>query len=90
MERAIIMSECPEYFILFQNTSQIKVQVKFKESSGSVQSREMQAHEIIGIVSHDKENFLTRMTFDEHSYEIYKYDIDPINKVMTNRAKRLD
>lgn len=46
--------------------------------------RKMQAHEISALVDDDvPDSFITHMTFDEHPFEVVKYEIQPAkNKLL--------
>nr|WP_320135622.1 hypothetical protein [uncultured Amphritea sp.] len=77
-----------EYLHLFSNNGPIKVQVKFKDHNGYVATQTMNPIEINELISSNTDMFITQMTFDDWLFEIYKYEIDPIKKIVTIRAKR--
>lgn len=77
----------PEYLTLFSNHGTINVQVKFKSSDVSIANQKMSAHEISQLIAADEQGFLTTMTFDEHLYEIEKYEIFPRKNLLRITAK---
>lgn len=77
----------PEYLVLFSNEGPINVKVKFKESDTFIPNREMNAAEISQLISQDKQGFLTQMTFDECCFDIEKYEINPVKKLLTIFAR---
>lgn len=75
-----------EYFELFSKIGELQVQVKFKDHSGTVASLRMNPEEILKLISPVDGQFFSEMSFDEWPFEIYKYEIDPIKKILTIRA----
>lgn len=73
----------PEYLVLFSNQGTIDVQVKFKDCDGQIAPKKMRPQEIAALISDDGDGFQTRMTFDEHPFEISKYEIDPKGNKLT-------
>jgi hypothetical protein len=72
----------PEYHSLFSGAGEFEVSVKFKGDS-FMPSRRATAAEIMQLFDVETGAFRTAMTFDEHLYEIYKYNIDPIKNKIT-------
>lgn len=79
----------PEYLILFpnQNNGDIEVAVKFKNYNGCIRNAKISASEIEKIINPDNGKFYTKMTFDEHLFEVTKYEINPIDKKITIHVK---
>ena len=77
-----------EYLLLFSNSGETKVQVKFKDFDGFVATQTMAPTEIVRLVSQENGKFLKTMTFDERPFEIYKYEIDPIRNALTIRVRK--
>lgn len=72
----------PEYLSLFSDAGEFEVSVEFK-GDGFMPSRRATAAEIMQLLDVETGAFRTAMTFDEHLYEIYKYNIDPIKSKIT-------
>jgi hypothetical protein len=70
----------PEYLVLFSNEGVIDVSVKFEDSDAMIAARKMQPQELVSLVATEGFGFHQRMAFDEHTYSIRKYEIDPIKK----------
>ncbi|MBE1426534.1 hypothetical protein H4684_003200 [Desulfomicrobium macestii] len=75
----------PEYLDLFSRGGSVEVEVKFK-SKKNISKVRMNPCEISKILSEDGE-FLNKMEFDGYCLEIYKYEIDPINKKLMIKAQ---
>lgn len=75
----------PEYLILFsnQNNGDIEVVVKFKNYNGYIRNAKISASEFEKLINPENGEFYTKMTFDEHLFEVTKYEINPINKKIT-------
>ncbi len=82
-------SNIKEYLTLFSNTGNIKVVVKFKDQSGSIASQIMQAEEFKHFISDDRQEFMKSLTFDEHPFEVAKYEIEPIKNRLTLHVRRV-
>ena len=78
-----------EYLALFSNTGDVKVRVKFKDFEGTVAHQTMQAQEIACLFSEDGHGFIDRMTIDEWPFEIFRYEIDVRQNILTLHAKPL-
>ncbi|RMG39967.1 MAG: hypothetical protein D6732_03545 [Methanobacteriota archaeon] len=78
----------PEYLQMFQNEGDYKVQVCFKDFDGNVAVLSMNANEILKLIDPDKGQFYRDMMFDGWLFEVYKYEIDPIKKVVKIRARQ--
>lgn len=78
-----------EHLALFSNTGSFKVRVKFKDFEGTVAHQTMQAQEIASLLSEDGQKFIERMTIDEWLFEIFRYEIDTRQKMLTLHAKPL-
>lgn len=76
-----------EYLRLFSKNGDLKVQVKFKDFSGTICALRMNPEEILKLISPSDGQFISKMTFDEWLFEVYKYEIDPLKKVITIRAR---
>lgn len=89
----------PEYYqLFFSNEGTIDVVAKFKTEfdghvstyiSKYIRKGKIKPEEILKIVSQDGEGFCKKMSFDEHPYEIYKYEIDPLKNKLVIYAKEL-
>ncbi len=73
----------PEYLTLFSGKGKFEVNVRFKNFSGKVINTKMFPDEIFKLIDKDNNEFYSKMYFDEFLFEIYKYQIDPINKKLT-------
>lgn len=80
----------PEYLVLFSGQGPIKVQVKFKDINGSISDMLMAPGEVDRLISAETGRFITKMMFDECPFEVYKYEIDPINNLLTIIVKKVD
>jgi len=78
----------PEYLILFSNTGNIDVEVKFKDHQGSVANVKMTTDEIVKLIDPRSHEFYTEMKFDDWLFEICKYQIDPLNRKITIMARK--
>ncbi len=76
-----------EYLELFSRTGELQVQVKFKNHSGTVASLRMNPEDISKLISPVDGQFFSEMFFDDWPFDIYKYEIDPIKKILTIRAR---
>lgn len=76
-----------EYLELFSKTGNIKVQVEFKNFSGSVTSLRMNAEDILKLISPIDGQFISRMSFDEWPFEVHKYEINPLENMLTIHAR---
>ena len=76
----------PEYFVLFSGEGEFSVEVQFK-GEGFVQPRRATAQEIASIVDAQTGMFHPALTFDEHLFEVAKYEIDPLNKTLVISAQ---
>ncbi len=79
----------PEYLMLFSGKGEYEVNVKFKDFSGKVINTKMFPSEIVKLISRESNDFYSMMYFDEHLFEIYKYQIDPIKKKLTIFARKI-
>lgn len=79
----------PEYLLLFSGSGEFSVEVKFK-GDGFVPPRSATVLEIARLVNPETGGFHTAMTFDEHLFEVYKYEIDPIKKKLIIKAREYD
>ena len=78
-----------EYFELFSKSGEIKINVKFKDNRGLIASMNMNPREITKLISPIDGQFFSEMTFDDHPFEIYKYEINPLKKTLTIHARPL-
>lgn len=81
--------QVPEYFSLFSGEGEFSVEVKFK-SDGFVQPRRATVQAIAGLMDAEAGTFHTALTFDEHLFEVYKYEIDPLKKKLVIHARKHD
>lgn len=79
----------PEYLELFGNDGSITVKVKFRDVDGFISDRRLNARCINALVSEETGELLSSMTFDEHEFEVEKYEINPIKKTLTIFASDL-
>mgnify|MGYP000738786592 CR=1 FL=1 len=77
-----------EYLDLFSQDGELDVHVKFKDWSGTIASRRMNPTDLIKLISPEDGQILSKMTFDNASFEVYKYQIDPLRKILTIYARR--
>lgn len=78
--------EVPEYLCLFSGNGEFSVEVKFK-GEGFVPLRKATAQEITKLINSETGAFHVAMTFDEHLFEVYKYEIDPAKKKLIIRVR---
>lgn len=79
----------PEYLILFSNEGCIDVSVKFDDDDLMIPPKKMRPQELAVLVATEGGGFHQRMTFDEHSFAIRKYEIDPIKNKLTIFARKI-
>ena len=79
----------PEYFSLFSGEGEFSVRVQFK-GDGFVAPRKATAQEIVNLMNPQTGTFHTSMRFDDHLFEVYQYEIDPIKKQLLVKARRHD
>lgn len=79
----------PEYFSLFSGEGEFSVEVRFK-GDGFVAPRKATAQEIVNLMNLKTGTFHTSMTFDDHLFEVHKYEINPIRKQLIIKARRHD
>ena len=79
----------PEFLTIFSNEGNIEVEVKFKDTQSQIVKQRMSPDEIIKLIDYSNNNFYTKMTFDEHLFEVYKYQIDPIKKKFIIMARKI-
>lgn len=80
--------EVPEYLCLFSEDGDFSVEVKFK-GDGFIRSRRATAQQIANLINPETGTVHTAMTFDDHLFEVYKYEIDPIKKKLLIRARQI-
>jgi hypothetical protein len=79
-----------EYLTLFSGNGSFCVKVEFKGFNGKVAEQLMECDEIGKLISPETGKFFTELTFDEHPFQIYKYEIDPINERLIIKARQLE
>lgn len=79
--------EYNEYLTLF-NGGVYTVKVKFKEFSGSVRDETMSAQEITQLISTQTGEFFSELYFDGWPFQVIKYEINPLKRVVTIFAKQ--
>lgn len=79
----------PEYFSLFSGAGEFSVRVQFK-GDGFVAPRQATAQEIASLMNLQTGTFPASMRFDGHLFEVYRYEIDPIQKQLVIKARRHD
>lgn len=80
--------ENPEYLLLFPNDGPYRVTVRIQGvDRNAVADRQMTAHEVTNLIARGDDSFFSCMKFDERPCEVYKYEIDPIKKILTIRAR---
>lgn len=79
----------PEYLSLFSGNGKFRIKVQFSKFNGVVADQFMECDEFATLISPETGSFVTEMTFDEHPFEVYKYELDPINKILTIKARVL-
>ena len=80
--------DCPEYLSLFQAGGEYRVQVKFKDFDGKVADSSMRAAEILKLVDPKTGSYYAKMYFDDWLFDVYKYEIDPVKRLLTIRARQ--
>jgi hypothetical protein len=78
----------PEYLVLFSNKGAIDINVKFADPDVMISPRTMRPQEFAALVTTDGAGFHQRMTFDEHTFSIQKYEIDPNKNTLTIFVKK--
>ncbi len=66
----------------------MNIEVKFLDHDGYIPPKSMWPNEVIKLLSADTHSFLKEMTFDEWSFEIVKYEIDPVKNTLVIRARK--
>lgn len=72
----------PEYLSLFSGQGEYKVQVHFKGSDSRVANSAMMASEVNCLINSETGTFYTKMYFDDHLFDVYKYEIDPARRTL--------
>lgn len=78
-----------EYLDLFSNQGNLQVRVKFKNHPGTIADQTMSPIELGKLLCPDSNSIIQKMTFDEHPFEIIKYEINPKKSLMTIHAQPL-
>ncbi len=73
-----------EYLELFSNHGDIKVTVKFKNTKAFIAPQSMFAEEVQKLITND--GFQTQLRFDDHPFDIQKYEINPNTKTLVITA----
>lgn len=68
----------PEYLSLFSGQGEYKVHVHFKGSESRVANSAMMASEVSCLINPETGAFYTKLHFDDHLFNVYRYEIDPI------------
>jgi len=80
-----------EYLLLFSNTGTTRVRVKFKGLKSSyIANQTMKPEEIVKLLSPHADGFISELTFDEHPFQVYKYEIDAIKNILTIYTRKQD
>ncbi|TYO99674.1 hypothetical protein EDC39_102199 [Geothermobacter ehrlichii] len=79
--------EYPEYLRLLQNDGRYKVKVVISSFDGSVADLSMEAIEIKKMIDPSTGLFYEKMRFDDWLLNIYKYEIDPVNKIIKIKTR---
>jgi hypothetical protein len=79
-----------DYLLLFSNTGTTRVRVKFKGLDISIANQMMKPEEIVKLLSPHADGFISELTFDEHPFQVYKYEIDAIKNIFTIYARKQD
>lgn len=77
----------PEYLCLFSNRGDIDVEVHFMDCDGIVSRQRMHAEEISRLIDDGCGGFFKRINFDEITFEISTYEIDPAGKRVVIHAR---
>ena len=75
-----------EYLMMFDG-GEIRVQVKFKKAGIGIKQISMRPDEIFKLALPGYPTFLDEMRFDDHPYEIEKYELFPREKLMVIHAR---
>lgn len=76
----------PEYCSIFNDTGEIKVEVRFKNFDGNVRNFNMKPCDIAKLIDPESGQFYSEMDFDEWRFYVYRYEIDPLRKKLIIRA----
>lgn len=83
--------DVPEYLLHFSRIGKITVEVRRENGQNlPVRKMAMESHEIEKIIDPQSGVFLTKMTFDEHSFEISKYEIRPAESQLIIWVKEIE
>ena len=77
----------PEYLSLFSGQGEYQVQVHFKGSKCRVANSAMAASELVNLIDPRTDSFYRKMYFDDHLFDVYRYEIDPIKLTLNIKAK---
>ena len=79
----------PEYSVLFSNLGTIDIEVHFEDHYGSMPNKKMRPKEVAALISSNGKSFHTQMTFDDCTFVITKYEIEPALNRLTIFAKQI-
>jgi hypothetical protein len=77
-----------EYHLIFADSGSLKVRVKFDQENAWIPTKRMQPGDINQLIHPETGDFLTRMAFDGHLYEVTKIDISLARKTVTIHARQ--
>lgn len=78
----------PEYLSLFESHGDYRVVVIIKDMPSAVAESSMSADEIHKLIDKKTGCFYSKMYFDDWLFDVYKYEIDPVKKILTLKAKK--
>ena len=73
-------TDFPEYLLMFTNTGEYTVKVKFKTKNASIVEQHVHAQEITKLISRETGMFYKKMYFDEHLFSIENIEVNLIKK----------
>ena len=71
----------PEYLMMFSGQGSGRVIVRFKAHDGKIASLAFSANEILSLVATN--GFHQHLRFDDHLFEVLKYEIEPKTQTLT-------
>lgn len=76
-----------EYLQTFSNTGDITVTVKFGKTAAAIAPQRMSATELEALIDPLTGHFLSAMRFDDHLFQIRKFEVDPLKNRLTIHLK---
>lgn len=73
----------PEYLMLLEDSGDVKVTVKFKDNSLSISDFSISWQNVARFLDPESGRPYSSMTFDEHPFEIERYEVNPWKNTVT-------